>query len=120
MRSAFSAIRLVRHETASKSRLFRSYISPAPTIENPPQTTVDPCKTVEFPGKPYAVSIDDATTVKLVQPLANGLRLSPNSTDPTHQQTILDFNVIDPERVSIVGRVVWYTLPLDWSFTSPE
>lgn len=78
---------------------------------------VDPSQTDVVPGKPYAVCVNgfDAT-VKLVEPLANGVRLVPCSTDPTHHAQTFDGADPDAESVTVIGRVVWYVLPFDWSF----
>lgn len=78
---------------------------------------VNPCETVEHPGKPYAVCVNghDAT-IKRVRPLANGLELSPDSTDPTYRPQVFDFDDPGCEQVRIIGEVVYYVLPLDWGF----
>lgn len=78
---------------------------------------VDPCKTVEDNGKPYAVCVNgyDAT-IKRVRKLNNGFELVPDSTDPTY--TIQTFNYNDPgtETITVIGKVVYYVLPFDWGF----
>ena len=58
----------------------------------------------------------DSTTIKHVSLLENGIMLVPDSNDPTFHPQVLDFS--DPETpvVTIVGKVVWYTLPYLWSF----
>lgn len=54
-----------------------------------------------------AVNGDDAT-IKRIELLDNGLRLCPNSTDPTFRPRLFDFGNSDTERVSIIGKVVWH------------
>lgn len=78
---------------------------------------IDPCDDVETDGDPYAVCVNgyDAT-IKRVRRLSNGFELVPDSTDPTYRPTVYDYGVQGTETVTIIGRVVWYTLPYDWEF----
>ena len=78
---------------------------------------IDPAKTVECDGKPYAVCVNgyDAT-IKRVRKLANGYELVPDSTDPTYQAKLYNYNVEDTEKITVIGRVVWYCVPFDWTF----
>lgn len=78
---------------------------------------IDPAKTVECDGKPYAVCVNgyDAT-IKRVCKLANGYELVPDSTDPTYQAKLYNYNVEDTEKITVIGRVVWYCVPFDWTF----
>lgn len=78
---------------------------------------VDPCDEVEAPGAPYAVCVNgfDAT-IKRVRPLANGFELVPDSTDPTFRAKVYDYGDPGSETVTLIGRVVWYTLPYTWEF----
>lgn len=78
---------------------------------------VDPCTDIEHQGQPYALTIGASNaTVKRVRSLWNGLELSPDSTDPTYRTRICDFGDQDVEDVTVIGRVVWYCLPLNWRF----
>lgn len=43
-------------------------------------------------------------------------RQAPDSTDPTYRPTVYDYGEPGTETVTIIGRVVWYTLPFDWGF----
>lgn len=65
----------------------------------------------------YALCVagNDAT-IKRVRKLANGVALSPDSTDPTFKTTVLDFEESNPDEISIIGKVVWMMLPFDWEF----
>lgn len=78
---------------------------------------VDPCKTVEKPGSPYAVCVNgyDAT-IKRVRKLNNSFELVPDSTDPTYPVKTYNYNDPDTETITVIGRVVYYVLPFDWSF----
>lgn len=78
---------------------------------------VDPCDTIDAPGKPYAVCVDgQEATIKRVRPLENGLELMPDSTDPTFKPVVLDYGAADAEEVTVIGRVVWHTLPARWDY----
>lgn len=78
---------------------------------------IDPCSDVEKDGKPYAVCVNgyDAT-IKRVKKLANGFQLVPDSTDPTYAVQTFNYNDPETETITIIGRVVYYVLPFDWSF----
>ena len=68
-------------------------------------------------NKPYAVKINgDMATVKRLRRLAAGWLLVPDSYDATWQP--IEMHLGDPlfSEMRIIGEVVWYTLPLDWSF----
>lgn len=78
---------------------------------------VDPCATVDYQDWPYAVVVGDAeATVKRVRSLNNGLELLPDSTDSTYRPIVFDYGDDGAERVSIIGRVVWFCVPALWSF----
>ena len=66
-------------------------------------------------GRVYAVCVNgyDAT-VKRVRKLANGVELIPDSLDPTYHSMVYDSTVEGTETVTIIGRVVWYTIPYDF------
>ncbi|HIR42794.1 MAG TPA: hypothetical protein IAB86_05330 [Candidatus Aphodovivens avicola] len=78
---------------------------------------VDPCDTVEDNGAPYAVCVNgyDAT-IKRVRKLNNGFELVPDSNDPTYPVQTFNYNEPGTETVTVIGRVVYYVLPFDWSF----
>ena len=78
---------------------------------------VDPCETVEENGAPYAVCVNgyDAT-IKRVRKLNNGFELVPDSTDPTYPVQTYNYNEPGTETITVIGRVVYYVLPFDWSF----
>lgn len=78
---------------------------------------VDPCETVEANGDPYAVCVNgyDAT-IKRVRKLNNGFELVPDSTDPTYPVQTYNYNEPGTETITVIGRVVYYVLPFDWSF----
>ena len=78
---------------------------------------VDPCTEVERDGLPYAVCVNgyDAT-IKRVRKLNNGFVLEPDSTDPTYEPQVFNFNEPDTMAITIIGRVVFYVLPTDWEF----
>jgi len=66
-------------------------------------------------GQVYAVCVNgyDAT-VKRVRKLANGIELIPDSLDPTYHSMVYDATVDGTETVTIIGRVVWFTVPFDF------
>lgn len=86
-------------------------------IPNGCYVLVDPCHDVERDMEPYAVCVNgfDAT-VKRVRTLSNGFELVPDSTDPTFKPRVYDYGEPDTETITVIGRVVWYTLPFDWRF----
>ena len=66
---------------------------------------------------PYAVSIDNSTaTVKAIEKLENGIRLLPNSYDPTIQPMTFMYNEYDDCGVSVLGKIIWTFAPFDYSF----
>lgn len=78
---------------------------------------VDPCDEVTKDGAAYAVAVNgyDAT-IKRVKKLSNGFELVPDSTDPTYKPKVYDYGEEGTETISVIGRVVWYCIPFDWSF----
>lgn len=76
---------------------------------------VDPCDEVVRDGAAYAVCVNgyDAT-IKRVRRLANGFELAPDSVDPTFRPTVYDYGEPGTDRVTVIGRVVYYVLPVDW------
>lgn len=86
-------------------------------LPNGAYALVDPCDDVEANGKPYAVCVNgyDAT-IKRVRKLSNGFELVPDSTDPTFRSVVYDYGIEGTETITVIGRVVWYTLPYDWDF----
>lgn len=69
-------------------------------------------------GRIYAIKINgDDMTIKRVKKLEHGYVLEPDSaTDPTHEPIIIKESSDKFEEVSIVGKVVWYTLRIDEDF----
>ena len=86
-------------------------------LPNGAYALVDPCDDVDSNGKPYAVCVNgyDAT-IKRVRRLSNGFELAPDSTDPTFRSVVYDYGIEGTETITVIGRVVWYTLPYDWDF----
>lgn len=78
---------------------------------------VDPRRDVAHDGMPHAVCVNgyDAT-IKRVRRLANGFELAPDSSDPTYKPKIYDYGEEGTEEITIIGEVVWYCVPDDWSF----
>ena len=78
---------------------------------------VDPCSEVDRDGHPYAVCVNgyDAT-IKRVRKLNNGFVLEPDSMDPTYEPQVFNYNEPDTQTITVIGRVVYYVLPFDWSF----
>ena len=76
----------------------------------------EPCTNIEGQDQPYVVAVGaHEATVKRVHMLANGLVLEPDSTDPTFKSRTFDFSDADDEMVTVLGRVVWFCMPPDWS-----
>lgn len=79
---------------------------------------VQPTQEIEEPNAPYVLCIGKGDAlVRRVEPLENGYRLNPDSVDPTFRPRIIDFADAECPDIQIIGKVVWYTLPLDWSFS---
>lgn len=78
---------------------------------------IRPCHEVIKDNAPYAVCVNgyDAT-IKRVRKLNNGFELVPDSDDPTYTKQVFNYNEPGTETITIIGEVVWYTLPYDWSF----
>lgn len=78
---------------------------------------VDPQEDVDSNGDPYAVCVNgyDAT-IKRVRRLNNGFELDPDSNDPTYKSVLYDYGIEGTETITVIGRVVYYVLPFDWSF----
>ena len=78
---------------------------------------VDPAQKADCNGAPYAVCVNgyDAT-IKRVRQLNNGFELVPDSNDPTYLKKTYNYNEPDTEEITVIGRVVYYVLPYDWSF----
>lgn len=86
-------------------------------LPNGSYALIDPCKTVERDGAPYAVCVNgyDAT-IKRVRKLNNGFQLVPDSTDPTYEVKTYNYNEPETQTITVIGRVVYYVLPFDWEF----
>lgn len=66
---------------------------------------------------PFAVSVNNNTaTVKAIEPLENGIRLLPNSYDPTIQPMTFTYDECNDQDVSVIGKIVWTFAPFDYSF----
>lgn len=78
---------------------------------------VNPIEEIRVNGKPYALCVNgyDAT-VKIVDKLANGFKLSPRSTDPTYKPKIFDYDVPGTDMITVIGEVVYDMKPFDWSY----
>ena len=78
---------------------------------------VEPCSDVRNDNMPYAVCVNGySATIKRIHRLSNGFELVPDSTDPTYRPKVYDYGDEGTETISIIGEVVWYCLPPDWSF----
>lgn len=86
-------------------------------LPNGSYALIDPCKTVERDGAPYAVCVNgyDAA-IKRVRKLNNGFQLVPDSTDPTYETKTYNYNEPGTQTITVIGRVVYYVLPFDWEF----
>lgn len=86
-------------------------------LPNGSYALIDPCKTVERDGAPYAVCVNgyDAT-IKRARKLNNGFQLVPDSTDPTYEAKTYNYNEPETQTITVIGRVVYYVLPFDWEF----
>lgn len=64
----------------------------------------------------YAVCVNGySATIKRVKRLANGYELTPDSYDPTQRPLIFDYGKPGTDEVTIIGKVVWATMPFDYS-----
>lgn len=63
----------------------------------------------------FAVCVNGyAATIKRVKRLANGYELIPHSYDPTYLPIVYDYNKDDTDEITIIGKVVWATMPFDY------
>lgn len=78
---------------------------------------IDPYQKDIVDMQPFALRLGNTDAViKLVHLLNNGIELIPDSIDPTYTSEILDFGKAETIEPTILGRVVWYTLPFDWRY----
>lgn len=78
---------------------------------------VDPCTAIDYDGQPYVVRVGDLdATVKRVRKIPGGLRLAPDSNDPSFQPQDFHLAGQNETSLSIIGRVVWHCIPYDWSY----
>jgi repressor LexA len=86
-------------------------------LPNGSYALINPCSVVEHQGKPYAICVNgyDAT-IKRVKKLANGFELIPDSTDPTYEAKVYNYNEPGTETVTVIGEVVYHVLPFDWTY----
>lgn len=86
-------------------------------IPNGCYALVDPCDTVEVDNAPYAVCVNGFDpTIMRMRKLNNGFELIPDSTDPTFEPHVYNYNEPDTETVTIIGRIVWCCFPYDCTF----
>ncbi|WP_158407609.1 XRE family transcriptional regulator [Berryella intestinalis] len=63
----------------------------------------------------FAVCVNGyAATIKNIRIIPNGIELVPNSTDPTYQPIRYDYTIDGTDEVTIMGKVVWATMPFDY------
>lgn len=63
----------------------------------------------------FAVCVNGyAATIKRVRVQPNGVQLVPNSSDPSYQPVTYDYSVPGTDEVTIIGKVVWATMPFDY------
>lgn len=78
---------------------------------------INPCTEVDVSGDIYAVALgQDNATLKRVRKLENGLELIPESIDPTFRPLVLNFNDPSCESAHIIGKLVWFCMPNNWSY----
>lgn len=85
-------------------------------LPNGSYALIDPSKTDPIINNhAYAVCVNghDAT-IKRIHKLNNGFELVPDSNDPTYKPTIYDYGVEGTETITVIGEVVWYTIPFDF------
>lgn len=77
---------------------------------------VDPAlKDHHINGNIYALCINGySATAKRVRFLENGVELIPDSKDPTFHAQVYDRSVEGTESITIIGEVVWYSIPFDF------
>lgn len=77
---------------------------------------VDPTlKDHHINGNIYALCINGySATTKRVRFLENGMELIPDSKDPTFHAQVYDKTVEGTESITIIGEVVWYSIPFDF------
>lgn len=84
-------------------------------LPNGSYALVDPDQREVISGQVYAVAVNGyAATVKRVVRLANGFELRPDSLDPTYRARVYDYGEEGTETITIIGRVVWYSVPFDY------
>ena len=86
-------------------------------IPNGSYALIDPSRKEIIDNKPYALNVNgfDAT-IKRVHPLNNGFEIIPDSSDPTFEAKIYNYNDPGTETITIIGEVVWHTIPFDWEY----
>lgn len=68
---------------------------------------------IDFRAYALCVNGYDAT-IKRVRRLNNGYELIPDSNDPTFKPMVYDYGMADTDTITIIGEVVWYTVPFDF------
>jgi len=75
---------------------------------------IKPLTTIDNQTDLYVVAVgNEAATIKHVQLLNNGIRLLPDSDDPTYHPLVFDYSDANVEEVRIIGKVVWSCPPVD-------
>lgn len=73
----------------------------------------DMCEPNEFDA--FAVCVNGyAATIKRIRVQPNGVQLVPNSNDPSYQPMTYDYTAHGTDEVTIIGKVVWATMPFDY------
>ncbi len=76
---------------------------------------VDPLVTETIDGKVYAVCVGASeATVKRVRKRNGGIVLEPDSTDPSFTPLVFDDADECEQTLSVIGQVVWYSIPYDF------
>lgn len=78
---------------------------------------VNPMEDIRVNGKPYALCVNgyDAT-VKMVDKMSNGYRLTPASTNPVYVPQEYDYSIPGTDRITVIGEIVYDMKPFDWSY----
>lgn len=78
---------------------------------------VDPRTEIDRDDQPYALRIGDLdATIKRVRTRPDGFELVPDSNDPSYQPQVFSNRDGGEPSVSIIGRVVWHCIPIDWNY----
>lgn len=98
---------LVRVEGESMNRI----------LPNGCYALVNPCTSIEYDGQPYALQVGESSiTIKRAFQTKEGCELRPDSNDPSFQPMVLSDKDPLSSAFTIIGRVVWHCIPVDWSY----